>query len=73
LKLPGARPKANAAFRQGVLRERLTGQSVGLEMAPQGLEKIESAPSGMAPKAPDPQDLVQGAADALASPPDRPK
>jgi len=41
------------------------------QMAPQSLEKIESAPgNGMAPKAPDPQDMVQSATAPLRlSPP----
>ena len=38
------------------------------QMAPQGVEKIESAPrNAMAPEAPDPQDLVQQRDDAFAS------
>jgi hypothetical protein len=47
----------------------LAGASVASrEMAPQRLEKIESAPeNGMAPEAPDPQDVVQRRDGALAS------
>ena len=61
LKSPSARPKANAAFTRGVIREYLRAQSVGPEMVPQRLEKIDSAPgSGMAPEASNPQDLVRG-------------
>jgi hypothetical protein len=50
--------------------EALLAARIRPQMAPQKLEKIESAPgNGMAPEAPDPQDMVQrrdGAASALA-------
>ena len=66
LKSRAGRPEANAAFRRGVLRECLRGRSVGPEMVPQGLEKIDSAPgNGMASKASDPRHLVQRRAAAV--------
>jgi len=50
-------------------RERLTGKQRRPEMAPQRLEKIESAPGiGSASEASDPQDLVPGRAAARAAP-----
>lgn len=62
LKSLGARLEANAAFRRGVLRQCRRGWSVCLEMAPQRLEEIDSAPgNGMASEGSHPQDLVRGA------------
>jgi hypothetical protein len=58
-------PEQIPAMDCGAACERIRAQ-----MAPQKLEKIESAPgNGMAPEAPDSQDMVQrrdGAASALA-------
>jgi hypothetical protein len=46
----------------------LLADRIRREMAPQGLEKIESAPgNGMAPEAPDPQDMVRQRNGAFAS------
>ena len=60
LKSLGARLEAYAGFRRGVLRQCPREWSVGLEMAPQRLEEIDSAPgNGMASGASKPQDLAQ--------------
>ena len=58
---------ASASTRPAKLRIAVETPPVRPQMAPQRLEKIESAPgNGMAPEAPDPQDMVHGAT-ALAS------
>ncbi len=66
----GLRDASEAPERIPSQLEALLADRIRPQMAPQRLEKIESAPgNGMAPEAPDPQDMVQrgdGAASALA-------